>query len=69
MHDIVTGERNVEEAREHYAKEFLDAKRKKPTPYMDELKFEPGTQTADPDERLLSDEDLQRAVTEGESGR
>ena len=67
MHDIVTGERNVEEAREYYAKEFLDARRKKPTPYMDKLKFEPGTQTADPDERLLSDEDLEGAVTEGKS--
>ena len=40
MHDIVTGERNVEEARGYYAMEFLDARRKKPTPYMDELKFE-----------------------------
>ncbi|MBA3562375.1 MAG: hypothetical protein H0W35_06620, partial [Actinobacteria bacterium] len=45
MHDIVTGEKNVEEAREYYAKEFLDARRKKPTPYMEELQFEPGTGT------------------------
>jgi len=65
MHDIVTGEKNVEEAREYYAKEFLDARRKKPTPYMEELQFEPGTGTADPDERLLSDEQLEKAVDEG----
>jgi len=65
MHDIVTGEKNVEEAREYYAKEFLDARRKRPTPYMEELQFEPGTGTADPDERLLSDEQLEKAVDEG----
>lgn len=67
MHDIVTGKKNVEEARAYYAKEFLDARRKKPTPYMDELTFEPGSRTADPDERLLSDDDLERAVKEGNS--
>lgn len=66
MHDIVSGEKDVEEAREYYAKEFLDARREEPTPYMDELKFEPGTGTADPDERLLSDEELEKAVAEGE---
>lgn len=52
--------------REYYTKEFLDARRKMPTPYMDELHFEPGTGTADPDERLLSDEQLEEAVAEGE---
>lgn len=65
MNDIVIGEKNVEEAREYYAKEFLDARRKKPTPYMDELHFEPRNDTADPDERLLSDEQLKEAVGEG----
>jgi hypothetical protein len=66
MHDIVTGQRTVEQARAHYAKEFADYRRKKPTPYMDKLRFQPGHDTADPDERLLSDEDLQRAASEGE---
>ncbi len=66
MHDIVTGEKNVEEAREYYAKEFLDARRKRPTPYMEELQFEPGTGTADPDEHLLFDEELEQAVAAGE---
>jgi hypothetical protein len=66
-HDIVTGARSVEEARDYYAKEFLDYRRKVPTPYMKKLRFTPASgQTPDPDERLLSDEDLQRAVEEGE---
>ncbi len=61
--------KNVEEAREYYAKEFLDARRKKPTPYMDDLKFDPGSGTADPDERVLSDEQLEEAVEDGKKGR
>ncbi len=68
MHDIVTGEKNVEEAREYYGKEFLDARRRQPTPYMDKLHFEPGTGTADPDEGVLSAEQLEQAVEEGKQG-
>lgn len=67
MHDIVTGSKNVQEARDYYAKEFLDYRRKKPTPYMDELRFSAGTNTADPDERVLSDDDLGKAQKQGES--
>jgi hypothetical protein len=67
MHDVVTGAKGVQEARDYYAKEFLDYRRKKPTPYMDELRFEPGRDTADPDERVLSDEDLEQAEREGKS--
>jgi hypothetical protein len=66
MHDIVTGAKTVAEARGYYAKEFLDFRRKKPTPYMDALRFEPGTDTADPDQRLLTDEELEEAQQEGE---
>ncbi|MEY9214542.1 hypothetical protein NI17_019275 [Thermobifida halotolerans] len=65
MHDIVTGLRSAEQARNYYAKAFLDYRRKEPTPYMDRLQFRPDGNTADPDERVLSDEDLQRAVEEG----
>jgi hypothetical protein len=65
-HDIVTDARTVGEAREHYAKESADARRKLPTPYMDKLRFAPGRDTADPDEPVLSDQDLQRAAEEGE---
>lgn len=68
MHDIVTGKKSAAEAREYYAKEFADYRRKKQTPYMDKLHFTPGDETAaDPDERILSDEDLERAVAEGKA--
>lgn len=66
MHDLVTGAKTVDEARQYYAKEFLDYRRKKPTPYMEKLHFQPGGRTADPDERVLSDEDLEQAAREGE---
>lgn len=66
MHDVVTGKRNVEQARDYYAKEFADYRRKKPTPYMDQLRFTPGQgSTADPDKRVLSDADLEAAAAEG----
>jgi hypothetical protein len=65
MNDIVTGEKSAEDAKAYYAKEFLDFRRKNPTPYMEKLHFEPGTGTADPDQRWLPDDDLQRAVEEG----
>jgi hypothetical protein len=69
MHDIVTGTRDVSEARRYYAREFLDYRRKRPTPYMDGLRFQPGSRTADPDERVLSDADLQEAVAQGRTVR
>lgn len=67
MHDIVTGAKTVTEARQYYTKEFLDYRRKRPTPYMEKLQFAPGDRSAaDPDERLLSDEDLEQAAEEGQ---
>jgi len=45
---------------------IADYRRKKPTPYMEKLHFSPSQGgTADPDARLLSDEDLKKAVEEG----
>ena len=68
MNDIVTGQKTAEEAREYYAKEFLDYRRHHPTPYMEGLRFQPsGDGAADPDSRILSDADLERAVEEGQS--
>lgn len=67
MHDIVTGEKTVAEARDYYGVEFLNARRKEPTPYMDKLNFTPSAgSAADPDERIFSDEQLAQAVAEGE---
>jgi len=66
MHDIVTGARTVAEARAYYASEFLDARRKQPTPYMDKLHFEsPDASPSDPDERILSEAQLAEAKAEG----
>jgi hypothetical protein len=68
MHDIVRDAKNVDEARRYYAKEFLDYRRQLPTPYMERLHFQTGTgETADPDVRILSDTDLERAKKEGET--
>jgi hypothetical protein len=66
MHDIVTGAKGVQEARNYYAKEFADSRRKKPTPYMEGLRFRPGDHSAaaDPDVRTLSDQDLEQAAEE-----
>lgn len=67
MHDIVTGKKTAREAREHYAQEFADYRRRKPTPYMEGLRFAPGDAgAADPDRRMLSDEELEKAVREGQ---
>jgi hypothetical protein len=63
MHDIVTGTKDVEAARAYYAKEFLDAKRKLPTPYMERLNFSTAAtgSAADADEKVLSDEAVESA--------
>lgn len=66
MHDIATGRKTVDEARAYYGKEFLDYRRKKPTPYMEKLRFSPGGETTrDPDEAILSESDLKQAQAEG----
>src|SRR5690606_438661 len=67
MHDIVTGEKDVQQARDYYAKEFIDYRRREPTPYRKGLRFSPDDgETADPDRRVLTDDDLERAKQEGE---
>jgi hypothetical protein len=66
MHDIVQGEKSVDEARDYYAKEFLDYRRGNPTPYMEKLHFVPGNGgSGDPDERIISDSDIEKAEAEG----
>jgi hypothetical protein len=68
LHDIVTGTKSVQAARDYDAKEFADYRRKQPTPYMQGLRFQPASpaDAPDPDERVLSDEDLARADAEGD---
>lgn len=69
MNDVVTGAKTVEEARRYDAKEFLDFRRGKPTPYMEKPRFSAGDGTADPDERVLSDQDLEQAAEEGRAAQ
>lgn len=62
MNDIVTGRKSAAEARDYYAKEFLDVRRGNPAPYMERLRFEPAdASAADADKRVLSDEELEKA--------
>jgi hypothetical protein len=63
--DIIEGKKSVQEAREYYAHEFLAYRKKEPTPYMEDLRFEPNGRR-DADERVLSDEQLEDAVRQGE---
>jgi hypothetical protein len=65
-HDIIEGKKSVQEAREYYAHEFLGYRKKEPTPYMEGLRFEPN-EGRDPDERLLSDDQLQEAIDAGKA--
>lgn len=68
MNDIVTGEKSVEEARGYYAREFLDARRNNPTPYMEKLRFDPiDAKAGDPDHRVLLDQDLEQAAHQGQT--
>jgi len=67
MHDIVSGTKSVDEARAYYAKEFLDFRRGKPTPYMDKLRFSPDNGNGgDPDERVITENEIAEAKAEGE---
>jgi hypothetical protein len=48
--------------------EFADYRREKPTTYMQGLRFiGRAADTSDPDRRILSDEDLERAEQEGKA--
>jgi hypothetical protein len=58
-HDIITGHKDVEEAREAYVQAMKDFRAGKPTPYMDRLQFQPHDDAADPDEQLVTREELE----------
>ncbi len=58
-HDIVTGEKDVQQARQAYVQKMKDYRAGKPTPYMEALQFEPQSDAADPDEKLISKEELE----------
>lgn len=58
VHDIVTGRRTVEDARDYHVEEVLNAKRGRPTPYRAELLVPPQTDTKDPGEQILTVQEL-----------
>lgn len=58
VHEIVTGRRTVEDARDYHVEEVLNAKRGKPTPYRDELRVPPQEDTKDPGEQVLTVQEL-----------
>lgn len=64
-HEIITSHRTVQGARDYYTQEFLDARRKQPTPNMNRLRFEPQAESSDPDTRSISQEEIDQAVEEG----
>jgi hypothetical protein len=48
-HDIVTGKRDVNDARAYYAKAAMDFKQGRKDPYVERLHFQPSPGSADPD--------------------
>lgn len=65
VYDIVTGRKTVGEARDYYAKEFLDYRRGELTPYMEKLFFAPArSDSGDRDMRIISDEEIEQAKSE-----
>ena len=63
-YDIISGKRSVDDARRYYVQEFLNHRKKAPTPYMKGLKFEPRV-SEDPDDVVVSDDELHSAESEG----
>lgn len=60
-HDILTDKKTFEQAREIFVNAVKAYQNHKTVPYMDKLQFNPGKDTADPDESSLSEEDLKIA--------
>ena len=63
MHDIVTGKRNVEEARQFYAETAVAFMMNRPAPYTERLQFEvPTGDTADLDEVMIAEAMMHQTV-------
>lgn len=63
MHDIVTGETTVEEARKRYAEEASAYAMNRPARYTEKLHFDPPAgQTADPDEAMMAGSMMHQAA-------
>ncbi|MFW5943282.1 MAG: hypothetical protein ACOC9X_00760 [bacterium] len=60
-HDIISGKKSVEEAREAYVQALKDFRAKRPTPYMEGLQFQPQPDAPDPGRQMISKEELEAA--------
>ncbi len=58
-HEIVQGEKTVQEARDFYTQSVLAFRTNKPAPYMEKLLFTPQEDTGEPDHRTMSEQDMQ----------
>ncbi|WP_256840839.1 hypothetical protein [Ornithinimicrobium cryptoxanthini] len=67
VHDIVTGQRTWQAARDYHVTEVLDATRGEPTPYRDQLLVPPQVDTKDPGEQILSEAELRTIADSDES--
>lgn len=64
MHDIVTGKRTPEEARDFIKQEIVEYMMNRPAPYAEKFQFElPQGEQWDPDVTVVRDEELMKAVT------
>ena len=64
-HDIISGKRSVDDARRYFAHEFLEYLKGTSTPYTNGLRFEQDSSSGDPDDSILSEDELRRATSEG----
>lgn len=65
MHDVVTGKRTPEEAREFIKKEIVEYLMDRPAPYAEKIQFElPEEKQWDPDVTIVKDKELMQAVAE-----
>ena len=65
MHEVVTGKRTPEEAREFIKKEIVEYVMNRPAPYAEKFQFElPQGEQWDPDVAVVEDEELMKAVKE-----
>lgn len=60
-HDVATGKRSVEEAREFYPKAVMAHMQKQSSPYAEKLQFEPQRNTADRDKTTVPQELVKKA--------
>ena len=65
MHEVVTGKRTPEEAREFIKKEIVEYVMNRPAPYAEKFQFElPQGEQWDPDVAVVDDAELMQAVSE-----